>query len=89
MRSYRYFEGGLAINLYWDIVDSIEDKKEYPYCNDLLHWLKGVGWREYERRVRKRQNTRSLLHKALRIVKVWRYPHYAAVVLRHLGVIRT
>ena len=88
VRSYRYTDWS-AENKYWDIMDSVEDGKEYPYCNDLLHWFKDIGWREYLKRAERRQKARRLLLKALRVVKVWRYPHYAAEVLRRLGVIKS
>ena len=78
MRSYHYVDTPSC--WLWDTVDAIKEEKEYPYCNELLHWLKRIGWREYERRVKRR--------KALRIFMVWRYPHYVHVVLKRLGVVK-
>ena len=77
MRSYKYFDNAPQ---QWVIMDSIKDEKEYPYCNEMLHWLKGVGYREYAKRAERRRQLRL----ALRVFKVWRYPHYAAVVMRRL-----
>ena len=77
VRSYRWFEKVPCWT--WDIIDSIDDSRTYPYCNELLHWLKRVGYKRYFNRSRQ-------MHKLMlnRIFKFSKYPHYACVVWRRL-----
>lgn len=75
VRSYRYQENNPC--WIWDIVDSIEDNKFYPYCDELLHWLKRLGYKKYFKRT-------QALPKVKRIFKIYRYPHYLNVLLRRM-----
>ena len=38
VKSYHYVEVNPC--WLWDIIDTIDRNRHYPYCNDLLHWLK-------------------------------------------------
>ena len=79
IRSYRYWEKNPC--WLWDNVDAIDDARTYPQCDEMLHWLKKVGYREYQRRARKMLLVRNM---ARRLVSVHRWPHYAAAVVRRL-----
>lgn len=79
VRSYRYCE--INVCWLWDIVDSIDDTRSYPYCDELLHWLKKIGYKEYYKRTR-------LVRKIIglkRIFKIHRYPHYMNIVSRRIA----
>lgn len=78
VRSYRWFE---AVPCWaWDVIDSIDESRTYPYCNGLLHWLKRVGYKRYFNRTR-------LVRKLTdgRIFNFGKYPHYARAVWRRLA----
>lgn len=78
VRSYRWFE---TVPCWaWDIIDSIDDSHTYPYCNELLHWLKQIGYKKYYNRT---LQVRKLM-KLSRVFKVHKYPHYASVVCLRL-----
>jgi len=63
----------------WDIVDSIDDTVTYPYCDKLLHWLKGVGYKRYSQRAKRAFYVKMLL-------RIHRYPHYVkAIFLKLMG----
>lgn len=74
IRSYRWFEGVPCWA--WDIIDSIEDTRTYPYCNELLHWLKQVGYKRYFNRALRMHKLMALK----RIFKFSKYPHYVRIV---------
>lgn len=67
IRSYQYYEKNPYMP--WDIVDSIDENAVYPYCNDLLHWMKKMGYKTYQENVR-RQNKKP------KILRFHNYPHY-------------
>lgn len=75
IRSYLYRETN--VTWIWDIIDSIDENKTYPYCNELLHWLKGIGYKKYYKRT-------QALSKVKRIFKIYRYPHYLKIVLKKM-----
>lgn len=75
IRSYAYAESIPA--WLWDIIDSIESDRTYPYCNDLLHWLKRIGYKEYRRRV-------VIVRNVKRLFKIHRYPHFVKVLLNRI-----
>lgn len=59
VKSYHYVEVNPC--WLWDIVDTIDEKKKYPYCNNLLHWLKEIGYKNYMRRASPPQRTACFL----------------------------
>ncbi len=70
VKSYCYRESNPC--WLWDNIESIQDNKKYQYCNDLLHWLKKIGYKKYTRRA----NMRTLPGKLKRILNIEKYPHY-------------
>ena len=77
VRLYQYCERNLC--WLWDIVDSIDDTVTYPYCDKLLHWLKGVGYKRYSQRAKRAFYVKMLL-------RIHRYPHYVkAIFLKLMG----
>lgn len=46
VKSYHYVEVNPC--WLWDITDTIDTEKQYPYCNGLLHWLKEIGYINYQ-----------------------------------------
>lgn len=75
VKEYRYREFGLC--WLWDNVETIEDGKIYPFCNDLLHWLKKIGYKKYHMRAEKRVKWEILTQ---RLLSFRRYPHYVKVL---------
>ena len=72
VRSYCWFEN--SIDDVWGIIDSIDDSRTYPYSNELLHWLKRVGYKRYFNR------SRWMRKLMLNIIfKFSKYPHYICV----------
>lgn len=76
VRSYRYSERSPC--WLWDICESVDDAKTYPFLDGMLHWLKRIGHREYARRVARRARFRWLIARPMR---VWKYPHYVRLIL--------
>ena len=63
-----------SIDDVWGIIDSIDDSRTYPYSNELLHWLKRVGYKRYFNR------SRWMRKLMLNIIfKFSKYPHYICV----------
>lgn len=48
IKYYRYVEFNPC--WLWDNLETLEDDKVYPYCNELLHWLKKLGYKKYHKR---------------------------------------
>ena len=67
IRSYHYYERNPCWP--WDIIDSIDENTVYPYCNDLLHWMKEMGYKTYQENAH-RQNKKP------KILRFYNYPHY-------------
>lgn len=78
VRSYRWFEETPCWA--WDIIDSIDSSRTYPYCNELLHWLKRVGYKRYFNRSRQIRKLMGLS----RIFKFSKYSHYVRVAWHRL-----
>lgn len=76
--SYGYFENNIC--WIWDIVDSIDENVTYPFCNDMLHWLKRIGYKKYV----KRASIIYKIRKLSKIIKINRYPHYLKVIIGKL-----
>ncbi len=60
-----------------DIFNSIESDRTYPYCDDLLHWLKRIGYKEYRKRV-------MIVRNVKRLFKIHRYPHFVKVLFKRI-----
>lgn len=67
IRSFKYYEKNTY--MLWDIIDSIDENTVYPYCNDLLHWMKRMGYKKYYKKVFYRFNKP-------RFLRFYKYPHY-------------
>ena len=78
IRSYHWYE---SIPCWaWDIIDSIEDSRTYPYCDELLHWLKKVGYKRYFSRARWMRK----LMIVQKLFKFSKYPHYVRIIIHRL-----
>lgn len=73
VRSYHYNERNSC--WLWDIIDSIDEHRIYPFCNSLLHWLKKVGYKKYQEKVFSLKNRPKIL-------RFNRYPHYMKRLLQ-------
>ena len=71
VRMYGYKDGACWL---WDIVESIDGSRTYPYCNEMLHWLKKTGYKRYGRK--SSSITKSIIN-LKRVLKLHRYPYYA------------
>lgn len=70
VKSFMYNESNAC--WLWDIIDTIDDHKVYPYCDELLHWLKSLGYKEYHKRAAEYAKPTVLK----RLLAIRRYPHY-------------
>lgn len=73
IRSYGYNEQNPC--WLWDIIDTIDNNKVYPYCNELLHWLKKIGYKKYAR-------NEKIARIIKKVLKISRYPHYVKVLTK-------
>lgn len=71
VKSYHYVEVNPC--WLWDIVDNIDMERFYPYCNDLLHWLKKTGYKEYSLKATP-PHAKGLFFR--RICRIRKYPYY-------------
>lgn len=78
VKAYRYRESNPC--WLWDIIDAIESDKTYPYCNELLHWLKSIGYKEYISRAEEKANPTGLK----RLVSFNQYPLYIKILFSKL-----
>ena len=76
VKSYKYCEGNPC--WVWDNIETINKDKVYPYCNDLLHWLKSIGYKEYHNRSLKYAR-RHVMYR--RLTSFSQYLHYLKVIL--------
>lgn len=74
IKSYSYIDGD--IGFLWDNIETIDSNKIYPYCNDLLHWLKSIGYKEYHRRATEKAKPTI----AKRLLAFSQYPHYVKTI---------
>lgn len=74
IRSYSYSDVEIMLR---DIFNSIESDRTYPYCDDLLHWLKRIGYKEYRKRV-------MIVRNVKRLFKIHRYPHFVKVLFKRI-----
>jgi len=93
MRSYQYYENDPC--WLWDIIDVIDEKIMYPYCNRMLHWLKHIGYKEYFRRAKSqiewhnrigkwRNRICKLIGVLQKIFLIQKYPHYLKRIICRL-----
>lgn len=78
VKAYKYNESNPC--WMWDNIDTIQDDRIYPYCDELLHWLKSIGYKEYHQRAVKK--ARPTLVK--RLLAFGRYSHYLKVIISKL-----
>lgn len=74
VKTYKYCEFNPC--WVWDIVDSINEDESYPYCNDLLHWLKKIGYRKYYSRAQKYSKCKRII---MRLASFKRYPYFIKI----------
>ena len=82
VKSYRYIESNPC--WLWDNIETIDDSRVYPYCNELLHWLKAVGYKEYTVRSKNNAAKRAKYSKLRQALSIHRYPHYINVIVSRL-----
>ena len=71
---------------HWDTDNAIDADVVYPYCNDMLHWLKRIGYKEYLKRAKARNVFRSRIRQIARIFFIHKYPHYLKRVVERLAM---
>ena len=80
IKSYRYYENNPC--WLWDIVEAINDNCIYPYCNEMLQWLKRIGYKEYLKRARSRIEYQNWINQFQKILLFQKYPHYLKLMLK-------
>ena len=75
VRAYRYVESNPC--WMWDNIETIDNNTTYPYCNDLLHWLKSIGYKKYH--IMAQEHAKPTILKKLLNFK--NYPQYIKIVL--------
>ena len=81
IKSYRYLDTPCW---HWDTDEAIEAQSVYPYCNDMLHWLKRMGYKEYRRRAMARVVWRNRIGYLRKMLLIHKYPHYLMRVFEKL-----
>lgn len=82
VKSFSYVESNPC--WLWDNIEAIDDNKTYPYCDELLHWLKSIGYKEYSAKSKEYAIKRVKYSKLKLFVAVHRYPHYLYVIISRL-----
>lgn len=82
LKSFRYDESNPC--WLWDNIDTIDANKTYPYCDELLHWLKVIGYKEYSAKAKECAVKRVKFSKLKQFASVHRYPHYLYVIISRL-----
>lgn len=82
IKSFKYLESNPC--WLWDNIETIIDERQYPYCNELLHWLKSIGYKEYTRKAREKATAIPTFSERLFAFK--KYPYYAKVILSKLNI---
>lgn len=82
IKSFRYVESNPC--WLWDNIETINENKTYPYCDELLHWLKAIGYKEYSAKSKEFAIKRAKFSKLRLMVSVHRYPHYLYVIISRL-----
>ena len=73
IKSYSYQENDPC--WLWDNIDTIDSNRQYQCCNDLLHWLKKVGYKKYTEKNKKK----GLFMR--RLSRVNKYPYYIKIII--------
>ncbi len=81
IKSYRYLDTPCW---HWDADMAIDSEREYPYCNDMLHWLKRIGYKQYLNRAMLHKVWSNRLRLIVRIFFVHKYPYYAMRICERL-----
>jgi hypothetical protein len=58
----------------WDVWDSINKDRVYPFCNDLLQWYKKSGWRAYRENYMKYRKVWIPVSRFQKLFQFWRIP---------------
>lgn len=69
---------------HWDTDKAIDADRSYPYCNDMLHWLKRIGYRAYMKRAMSRKVLRNRFRRILGIFFIHKYPFYMKRIIERL-----
>lgn len=80
VKAYRYKESNPC--WLWDNIETIDNNRVYPYCNNLLHWLKKIGYKKYSLRANTPPYSEGLFFR--RICRIRKYPHYVKVIIMNL-----
>lgn len=81
IKSYGYLD---APCWHWDIDDVIDAQKAYSYCNDMLHWLKRIGYKKYRIRALARIGRPRRIAWLKKLLLINRYPHYLKSIIKRL-----
>ncbi|MBO5133928.1 MAG: hypothetical protein J6C15_02135 [Bacteroidaceae bacterium] len=79
IKSYRYCEANPC--WVWDNIEAIKDEMVYPYCNELLHWLKLIGYKEYHTQSLRCARRQTMYR---RLTSFRQYSHYLKVAISRL-----
>lgn len=74
LMSYKYVESNPC--WLWDNIETIDVDNTYPYCNELLHWLKYVGYKKYYLIAQKKSKPTMFR----RLISFKNYPFYLKVI---------
>lgn len=69
---------------HWDIDDVIDAQKAYPYCMEVLHWLKRIGYKKYRIRALARIGRPRRIAWLKKLLLINRYPHYLKSIIKRL-----
>ena len=74
MYRYKFYEKNPCF--LWDVIDTIDGKKNYTYCNDMLQWLRRIGYKQYVKRAKSRIVWHNRIGRLMKVFYVRKYPHY-------------
>ena len=75
VKAFKYRESNPCWS--WDNIETIDATRTYPYCDELLHWLKSIGYREYHRQAIEHGMPSTIT----RLLAFRNYPHYIIIVI--------
>ena len=82
IKSYRYLDTPCW---HWDTDKAIDARSVYPYCNNMLHWLKRMGYKEYRRRAMAHVVWHNRIGYLCKLLFVHKYPHYLIRILEKVA----